>query len=71
VGVVGDSHDPPEPALSQGVHPWADQGPPGQRLDPREGDPTEMITTEVPEWRIVDDAIWFAVNERFTARGPL
>lgn len=26
--------------------------------------------TDVPEWRIVDDAIWFAVNERFTTRGP-
>jgi hypothetical protein len=24
----------------------------------------------MPEWRIVDDAIWFAVNERFTTRGP-
>ena len=33
-------------------------------------DPSEMITTDIPEWRIVDDAIWFAVNEMFTTRGP-
>jgi len=33
-------------------------------------DPREVIETEIPEWRIVDDAIWFAVNERFTTRGP-
>jgi DNA invertase Pin-like site-specific DNA recombinase len=33
-------------------------------------DPTEMITVEIPEWRIVDDATWFAVNAKFTARGP-
>ena len=33
-------------------------------------DPTEMITMEIPEWRIVDDAIWFAVNETFSSRGP-
>ena len=33
-------------------------------------DPTEMITIEIPEWRIIDDATWFAVNERFTTRGP-
>lgn len=33
-------------------------------------DPTKMITMEIPEWRIVDDAIWFAVNETFTTRGP-
>jgi len=33
-------------------------------------DPTEMITIEVPEWRIVDDALWFAVNGHFTKRGP-
>ncbi|MEJ7598492.1 MAG: recombinase family protein [Kofleriaceae bacterium] len=33
-------------------------------------DPTEMTTTEIPEWRIVEDALWFAVNETFTTRGP-
>jgi hypothetical protein len=33
-------------------------------------DPTEMITVDIPEWQIVDDAIWFAVNERFTSRTP-
>jgi site-specific DNA recombinase len=33
-------------------------------------DPTEMITMEIPEWRIVDDAVWFSVNETFTTRGP-
>ncbi len=33
-------------------------------------DPTEMLTVEIPEWRIVDDATWFAVNEKFTTRGP-
>lgn len=27
-------------------------------------------SAEIPEWRIVDDAIWFAVNEMFTTRGP-
>ena len=29
-----------------------------------------MITIEIPEWRIVDDDVWFAVQERFTTRGP-
>ena len=33
-------------------------------------DPTEMLTVEIPEWRIVDDATWFAVNAKFTSRGP-
>jgi site-specific DNA recombinase len=33
-------------------------------------DPREVIETEVPDWRIVDDATWFAVHERFTTRGP-
>lgn len=33
-------------------------------------DPAEIITTDVPEWRIVDDATWFAVNAKFTTRGP-
>lgn len=33
-------------------------------------DPKEMITIEIPEWRIVDDATWFAVNAKFTTREP-
>jgi hypothetical protein len=33
-------------------------------------DPREVIETEIPEWRIVDDATWFAAHERFTERGP-
>ncbi|MFN0249679.1 MAG: recombinase family protein, partial [Kofleriaceae bacterium] len=33
-------------------------------------DPHEIITIDLPEWRIVDDATWFAVAERFTTRGP-
>jgi site-specific DNA recombinase len=33
-------------------------------------DPREVIETEIPDWRIVDDATWFAVHERFTMRGP-
>ena len=33
-------------------------------------DPTEMLTIEIPEWRIVDDTTWFAVNAKFTTRGP-
>ncbi len=33
-------------------------------------DPHEMITMEIPEWRIVEDDIWFAVQERFSSRGP-
>jgi DNA invertase Pin-like site-specific DNA recombinase len=31
-------------------------------------DPTEMLTVEIPEWRIVDDATWFEVNAKFTTR---
>ena len=31
-------------------------------------DPREVIETEIPEWRIVDDGTWFAVNARFTTR---
>ena len=34
-------------------------------------DPTEILTIDVPEWRIVDDATWFAVAERFTSRDGL
>lgn len=33
-------------------------------------DPREVLETEIPEWRIVDDATWFAVNARFTTREP-
>lgn len=33
-------------------------------------DPAEIIVTEIPDWRIDADATWFAVNERFTTRGP-
>jgi site-specific DNA recombinase len=33
-------------------------------------DPTEMITIDIPEWRIVDDTLWFAVNEMFRTRAP-
>jgi hypothetical protein len=33
-------------------------------------EPHETIVTEVPEWRIVDDDLWLAVQERLTARGP-
>ena len=31
-------------------------------------DPHEILEVEVPEWRIVDDALWFAVQERFGTR---
>ena len=33
-------------------------------------DPREVIETEIPEWRIVEDATWFAVNARFATREP-
>lgn len=33
-------------------------------------DPREVIEMEIPEWRIVDDATWFAVNAQFTTREP-
>jgi site-specific DNA recombinase len=33
-------------------------------------DPRDVIETEIPEWRIVDDPTWFAVQAKFTARGP-
>ena len=33
-------------------------------------EPTEMITVDIPEWRVVEDAVWFAVHERFTSRAP-
>jgi site-specific DNA recombinase len=33
-------------------------------------DPREVIETEIPEWRIVEDATWFGVNARFTTREP-
>lgn len=31
-------------------------------------DPQETIVVEIPEWQIVDDDTWFAVQERFSAR---
>jgi DNA invertase Pin-like site-specific DNA recombinase len=34
-------------------------------------DPRDVIETEIPDWRIVDDATWFAVQARFTTRGPM
>jgi site-specific DNA recombinase len=33
-------------------------------------DPREVMTIEIPEWRIVEDQVWFAVNDRFTVREP-
>jgi hypothetical protein len=33
-------------------------------------DPQDTIVTELPEWRIVDEDVWLAVQERFTSRGP-
>lgn len=33
-----------------------------------EADPGEVITLEVPEWRIVDDTIWSKAQEGFTTR---
>ena len=33
-------------------------------------EPHELVTVEIPEWRIIDDPTWFAVQERFTTRGP-
>ena len=33
-------------------------------------EPKDIIMIDLPEWRIVDDATWFAVAERFTTRGP-
>ncbi len=33
-------------------------------------EPSDIMMFDLPEWRIVDDATWFAVNERFTSRGP-
>lgn len=33
-------------------------------------EPHETIVTEIAEWRIVDDDLWLAVQERFTSRGP-
>ncbi len=42
----------------------------GGRLHYVKADPSEVITVEVPEWQIVDDNTWFAVQERFTRRAP-
>jgi site-specific DNA recombinase len=33
-------------------------------------DPRDVIETEIPEWRIVDDGTWFAAHARFTTRAP-
>lgn len=35
-------------------------------------DPSEVLTREIPEWRIVDDETWLAVQEKFAERanGP-
>ncbi len=35
-------------------------------------DPAEVLMVDLPEWRIVDDNLWFAVQERFEKRttGP-
>ncbi len=34
----------------------------------QKADPSEVITVELPEWRIVDDSTWFAVAELFDKR---
>jgi site-specific DNA recombinase len=31
-------------------------------------EPTEIMIIDIPEWRIVDDETWFAVQERFASR---
>ena len=33
-------------------------------------DPTEVLMVEIPEWRIVEDDVWFAVQERFVKQAP-
>jgi site-specific DNA recombinase len=33
-----------------------------------QADPSEIITVEMPEWRIVTDELWSAVQERFASR---
>jgi hypothetical protein len=33
-------------------------------------DPAEVVVVDIPEWRIVDDHAWFAVQDRFKVRGP-
>ena len=30
--------------------------------------PDEIITVEIPEWRIIDDPLWFMVHEKFAKR---
>lgn len=32
-------------------------------------DPTEILMVEIPEWRIVEDDVWLAVQERFLKQG--
>ena len=34
-------------------------------------DPSEILVVEVPEWRIVEDEVWFAVQELFSKRAPI
>ncbi len=71
MGIERGADDPAQRALSRRVHARPHQeGAAGWWLGAREGGSTEVIITDVPEWRIVDDATWFAVNERFTTRGP-
>ncbi len=33
-------------------------------------DPHEVLSIDVPEWRIVEDGVWFEAQERFNSRGP-
>jgi len=44
----------------------------GGAVERVQADPSEVITVEIPEWRIVDDETWLAVQERFAERanGP-
>jgi hypothetical protein len=34
-------------------------------------DASEVMSVDVPEWRIIDDDTWFAVQEHFRARTPV
>ncbi len=43
----------------------------GGRVVRVKADPSEVIAVDIPEWRIVDDETWFAVQERFAARKPM
>ncbi len=35
-----------------------------------DAEPTEVITIELPEWRIIDDATWTKAQEGFSSSGP-